>query len=169
MRQPTAPADAVDVILAQWAAERPDLDASPMGVFGRISRLAPIVGRRLTEVFALHGLDFPAFDVLASLRRSGAPYELTPSQLAASMMVTPGAVAQRLARLEDRGLVARNHIDPDRRKVTVALTALGRDIIDAAVADHVANEQRLVSGLSVSERQQLADLLRKLTISLTQT
>jgi len=161
-----AVADEVDTILAQWARERPDVDTSPMGVFGRISRLDPRVNDRLGRVFGEFGLDFAGFDVLAALRRSGAPYELTPSQLAASMLVTPGAVAQRLVRLEDQGLVTRRHDNPDRRKVTVALTPPGLETINAAVVEHAANERGMLSVLTGEERDVLATLLRKLLISL---
>jgi DNA-binding MarR family transcriptional regulator len=156
--------DPVDVIVAQWQHERPDLDSSTMGIIGRIDRLSPILDARLTRVFSAHGLDFPGFDVLASLRRSGAPYELTPSQLAASMMVTPGAVTQRLARLEGQGLIERTHSTSDRRKVTVSLTPLGLRTVDEAVADHCRNEQAILSIYTAEERAVLVDLLRRLLI-----
>ncbi len=158
--------DQVDMIVAQWRRERPDLDSSPMGVLGRISRLAPLINQRLCEVFAQHGLDFPAFDVLAALMRSGEPYELTPGELATSMMVTPGAVAQRLPRLEARGLITRAHDNPDRRKVTVSLTPVGLQTIHAAAEDHCANEARLLSGFSAEERETLSGLLRRLVLEL---
>ena len=154
--------DQVDAILGQWARERPDLDASPMGIFGRVSRLAPLLLDAQLTVFRRLGLDFASFDVLATLRRSGGPCELTPGDLARSMMVTPGAVAQRLAGLEERGLVTRRHDNPDRRKVTVALTPEGRALIDDAVPQHLANEHRVLAAFTADERQTLAALLRRL-------
>ncbi len=161
-----SPIDQVDVIISQWNRERPDINSRPMGILGRISRLSPLIQANLAEVFSRHGLDFPGFDVLASLRRSGEPYELTPSQLAKSMIVTPGAVTQRLARLEEQGLITRSHSSTDRRKVTVGLTPLGRRTIDAAIVDHSANEVQLVAGYTPQECEELADLLRRLVLLL---
>ena len=162
---PDAPHDRVDAILAQWARERPDLDASTMGIIGRISRLAPLLLEAQMAVFRPMGLDFATFDVLATLRRSGEPYELTPGDLARSMMVTPGAVAQRLSQLEERGLITRRHDNPDRRKVTVALTPEGRELIDAAVPRHLDNEHAVLALFSRDEQATLASLLRRLLIS----
>ncbi len=164
MAEPSVDVDQVDVILAQWTRERPDLDPSPMAILGRISRLAPVINERLGRVFNQHGLDFPTFDVLATLRRDGEPYTLTPSQLAASMMVTPGAVTQRLTRLEDEGLVSRAHDSFDRRKVAVTLTRQGLDLIDTAIEDHDNNEHYMLSVYSDEERELLAGLLRRLVI-----
>ena len=157
--------DQVDEILAQWARERPDLDASPMGVIGRICRLAPILVEAQAVIFRELGLDFASFDVLATLRRSGDPYELTPGALARSMMVTPGAVAQRLARLEEQDLITRSHDDPDRRKVTVSLTTRGRDLIDRAVLAHLENEHRVLADFSDAELESFAGLLRRLLLA----
>jgi len=154
--------DQVDEILAQWARERPDLDASPMGVVGRICRLSPLLVEAQSAVFRELGLDFASFDVLATLRRSGSPYELTPGELATSMMVTPGAVTQRLARLEEQSLIARRHDDPDRRKVTVALTPRGRALIDRAVPAHLENEHHILAEFSSAELATFAGLLRRL-------
>src|SRR5687767_1639902 len=103
----TAPQDAVDRILAQWDGERPDLDCSPMGIIGRISQLQREVYLAQRATFARHGLDVPSFDVLAALRRAGPPYELTPTALMRSALVTSGAITQRLDRLEEKGLITR--------------------------------------------------------------
>src|SRR5689334_3890142 len=117
--------DAVDAILTQWARERPDLDASPMGVFGRLARAARLADTRLDEVFAIHGLDRASFDVLATLRRHGAPYRLTPGELQRSAMVTTSAIAQRLNKLEERGLVSRTPNAADGRVIDVTPTPAG--------------------------------------------
>jgi DNA-binding MarR family transcriptional regulator len=154
--------DNVDMIVAQWKAERPDIDASPMEVIGRISRLAADLDPLLAPVFTSHGLGDGEFDVLATLRRSGEPFELSPGELGASMMVTSGAVTKRIDRLERSGLVTRRVSEVDARARLIRLTAEGRRIVDEAVVDHVANEKRLLSGLSAAERETLADLLRKL-------
>ncbi len=156
MEQP----DAVDAILDQWAHERPDLDASPMGLIGRVARLAAVLDRRLGEVFAEHGLARGEFDLLATLLRAGAPHRLTVGQLHAQSMVTSGAITHRLDRLEGKGLVSRAQAAHSRRVVEVALTDAGRQTVESALEAHVANEHALVSGLQPDERDQLATLLR---------
>ncbi|MEJ3747946.1 MarR family transcriptional regulator [Actinomycetes bacterium KLBMP 9797] len=158
--------DHVDRILEQWRRERPDLDPSPMAVIGRLSRLARVVEVELTRTFNTHGLDRSSFDVLATLRRSGPPYRLTPAELMRSSMITSGAVTQRLDRLEARGLVARTQNESDARSVLVALTGAGRALIDAALPDHLATERRLLAALSPDRREALADQLRDLLAAL---
>ncbi|GGV21152.1 MarR family transcriptional regulator [Kitasatospora herbaricolor] len=158
--------DHVDKLLEQWRRERPDLDVSPMAVIGRLKRLTRLIEADLRRTFAEHGLDPASFDVLATLRRSGPPYRLTPAELMRTSMVTSGAVTQRLDRLEARGLVARTPSETDGRVVHVALTADGRALIDQALPDHVANEHRLLSGLTAPQRDGLAETLRDLLESL---
>lgn len=151
--------DHVGRILAQWAAERPDLDVAPMGVIGRLHRLAARLTEELVAVYAEHGLGEGEFDVLATLRRSGAPYELAPGDLAASTMVTSGAVTKRVDRCVERGWVTRRVSDADGRGRVVALTPAGRELIDRAFEAHVANEQRLVGLLPERDSARLARLL----------
>jgi DNA-binding MarR family transcriptional regulator len=158
--------DHLDFVLAQWATERPDLDVSPMGVIGRLLRAARRIDGELTPTFNAHGLDRPSFDVLATLRRAGPLHRLTPSQLMRASMVTSGAITQRLDRLESRGLVTRTPSEHDGRGVHVALTDAGIDVIDNALPDHLANEQRLLAALTNSQRNTLADNLRRLLESL---
>ncbi len=150
------------MIIAQWKVERPDIDASPMEVIGRISRLAADLDPLLAPVFTSRGLGDGEFDVLATLRRSGEPFELSPGDLGASMMVTSGAVTKRIDRLERSGLVTRRVSEVDARARLIRLTDEGLRIVDEAVVDHVANEERLLSGLTAAERETLAGLLRKL-------
>ena len=150
------------MIVAQWNVERPDLDVSPMEVIGRISRLAADLDPLLAPVFTSRGLGDGEFDVLATLRRSGEPFELSPGDLGASMMVTSGAVTKRIDRLERSRLVTRRVSETDARARLISLTAEGRRIVDEAVVDHVANEARLLRGLTAAERETLAGLLRKL-------
>ncbi len=160
--------DHLENILAQWAAERPDLDAAPMAVVGRISRVSRKVDTRLAATFARHGLDAAAFDVLATLRRSGTPYTLSPSELAASTMVTSAAIAQRLNRLEERGLVARTKNSSDGRGKRVALTAEGHALIERALPDHLRTEEGILAGLRPQERELLAGLLARIEATLDQ-
>ena len=160
----TAMGDHVDEVLAQWAAVRPDLDASPMGVIGRLSRLSRLIDGELGRTFATHELDRASFDVLATLRRNDRP--LTPADLMRSSMITSGAVTQRLDRLAARGLVTRTPSATDGRVVHVSLTENGRELIDRALPDHVATEHRLLAALNPEERADLATTLRNLLESL---
>jgi DNA-binding MarR family transcriptional regulator len=127
--------DAVDQILAQWAT------------------------------FSRYGLDAPAFDVLAALRRAGPPYQLTPTALMRTALVTSGAITQRLDRLEEKGLITRERSEVDGRAVVVTLTDAGRAALDAALPDHLETERKLLDGLTVDEREQLAALLRRLLVA----
>ncbi|MGP4028252.1 MarR family winged helix-turn-helix transcriptional regulator [Actinomadura sp. 3N407] len=162
-------ADAVDAILAQWARERPDMDASPMGVVGRISRAQQLLGRELKDFFAERGLETWEFDVLATLRRHGAPYELTAGALLKAAMVTSGAITNRIDRLEGKGLVERVRDAGDRRSVRIRLTPRGLAIADELVGLHVANEERLLAALGPADRERLAGALRTLLESLGDT
>ncbi|GAA2732475.1 MarR family transcriptional regulator [Actinocorallia aurantiaca] len=158
--------DAVDLIVEQWARALPDLDASPMEVLGRLSRLTRIVERELKKLFSEFGLERGEFDVLATLRRAGSPDGMTAGALARSSMVTSGAVTNRLDRLVAKGYVTRD-VDPEnRRTVVVALTPTGRDLVDRAIVAHVANEQRILAALDRHQRADLAATLRTLLLSL---
>jgi DNA-binding MarR family transcriptional regulator len=137
-----------------------------MGVIGRISRAAIALGHSLEAVFAGFGLNRGEFDVLATLRRSGAPFRLTPTALFKDLMLSSGAMTNRLDRLERAGLISRAPDPSDRRGTLVELTPRGLELVDAAVAAHLANEQRLLAALSPDEREQLAGLLRTLMRSL---
>ncbi|WEX88443.1 MarR family transcriptional regulator [Sinorhizobium garamanticum] len=153
--------DHVDRILAQWRRERPELDVSAMGLLGRLARLRAHVAREQETVFAEHDLTSASFDVLATLRRSGPPFQLSPGDLLAATMVTSGTMTNRIDQLEKAGLVERLDNPDDRRGVIIALTPAGLKRIDAAVSAHVANQQRLVAGLQPDEREALEALLRK--------
>ena len=158
--------DGVDLILEQWERERPDLDTSPIGVIGRVSRLARELEQRLEPVYAEQGLEPGWYDVLATLRRSGPLYRLRPSEFTGALMLTSSGTTKRLDRLEQAGLVARTPDPHDRRGTLITLTAAGRELVDAASEAHIANEHRLLGALSEAERQRLADLLRKLLLGL---
>jgi DNA-binding MarR family transcriptional regulator len=158
--------DGVDAIRDQWRRERPDLDTSPVGVIGRISRLSREIERRLEPVYAASGLEPGWYDVLATLRRAGPPYRLRPTDFAATLMLTTSGTTKRLDRLEAGGYVTREPDPSDRRGVLITLTPEGRSLVDQAAVQHLANERRILSGLSAAEQRQLADLLRKLSITL---
>ncbi|MFD7831761.1 MarR family winged helix-turn-helix transcriptional regulator [Kitasatospora sp. NPDC059803] len=161
-----ADADHVDRVVAQWAAERPDLDVSPMEVIGRLKRLYRLMDAELNRTFGEHGLDAASFDVLATLKRSGPPYRLTPTGLMQSAMVTSGAITQRLDRLEARGLVTRTQSDQDGRSRVVGLTPEGHALIDSALPDHLATERLLLAGLDAPRTAALVDAMRTLLAAL---
>jgi len=153
--------DHVGRILTQWARERPELDVSPLGVIGRLHRLADALNTELRAVFAEAGLSDGDFDVIASLRRAGEPFALTPGELAATTMVTSGAITKRVDRLEAQGYVTRTVSSDDARSRRIALTESGRALIDDLFPRHVDNERRLLAGLTADERADLARLLEK--------
>lgn len=154
--------DAVEEILQQWRAQRPELDTSPMGVIGRISRLAGHIAARQRDTFARHDLDPAAFDVLATLRRAPAPHRLTPAQLSRAAMVSTAATAQRLNRLERDGLVTRRPRPDDARGLQVTLTDRGVRLVDETLPDHLDTERRMLSGLTDADQRSLAALLSRL-------
>jgi DNA-binding MarR family transcriptional regulator len=162
----TGERDGVDTIVEQWHAARPDLDPSPIGVIGRISRLARELEARLEPVYKDHGLESGWHDVLATLRRSGPPFALRPSDLTGTLMLTSSGTTKRLDKLEEAGLIARGPDPDDRRAILITLTPSGKDLIDGVTAAHLANEASLLEGLSAAEQRELAALLRKLLISI---
>ena len=153
--------DRVDHILAQWRRERPDLDVEPMALLGRLNRLTTHLAREVETVLLKHGLSSSAFDVQATLRRSGSPYRLSPGDLLAMTMVSSGTMTNRIDQLEKAGFVKRIHNPDDRRSVLISLTEPGFSIVEEAVGAHVENQQRLVSSLSEEERTTLNQLLKR--------
>ena len=158
--------DHVQHVLEQWRREVPELDRSPMAVVGRISRLAQMLQAEIERLFAAHGVNGGEFDVLAALRRAGRPYRLTPTELSRALMVTSGGMTKRLGALKGRGLIRREADPNDGRSTTVALTREGKRLVEAILPEHVANEGRLLAGLSDEERSALAGLLETLAVSL---
>jgi DNA-binding MarR family transcriptional regulator len=159
--------DRADVAVEQWARERPDLRTLPMAVFGRLSEAAERVMREhMNPLFTQAGLQPGEFDVLATLRRSGEPYMLSPTRLYEAAMISSGGMTDRLDRLERAGLVERRPDPKDRRGKLIALTDAGRRLIDETIGRHVANEERLLSALTQAEQEMLNALLKKLIAGL---
>jgi DNA-binding MarR family transcriptional regulator len=158
--------DPVDEILAQWQKERPDLDVSPMGIIGRMTRLAKYLKIEIGKTFAQFGLNPGEFDVLATLRRSGKPYQLSPTELYNSMMVSSGTMTNRIDGLEKAELVKRMPDPNDRRGTLIQLTEKGFALIEKTVEAHVKNEHRILEALNESELEALTILMRKLLVSL---
>ncbi len=161
--------DEVDQIVEQWRHERPDLDPSPIALFGRVHRVYLRYQTVLTKTFERHDLNSASFDVLAALRRSGAPYRKTGTQLAAGSLLSSAGVTFRLDRLEQAGLIERQRDDQDRRVVYSALTDKGLEVINRTIEAHLEAEAALLHGLSEREREQLAKLLAKLERSIVES
>lgn len=155
-------ADEVDHIVGAWQRETPELDVQPLQVLSRVSRLSRHLDRARGAAFARHGLEVWEFDVLAALRRSGAPYELSPGALVQQTLSTSGTMTNRVDRLAARGLVIRRRDPHDRRGVRVQLAEEGRRVVDAAMSDLLDRERDLLGDLSQGEQEAAADLLRRL-------
>ncbi|WP_295814045.1 MarR family transcriptional regulator [uncultured Nitratireductor sp.] len=158
--------DHVDRLRAQWARELPALDTSAMSLLGRINRIANLVHPSISETFAGYGLDRGEFDVLATLRRAGDPYRLTPTELYKSLMITSGGLTARLNRLQKAGLIVREASREDRRSLAVRLTGEGVRKVEAAFEEDMGKERLLLDALNAGEKALLEELLRKLTSSL---
>ncbi|MER5665842.1 MarR family winged helix-turn-helix transcriptional regulator [Streptomyces mirabilis] len=158
------PQDPVDAIIEQWATARPDLDTAAMEVFGRVFRLARTMGDRMEKAYAPYGISRGEFDVLATLRRSDAPYTLSPRQLSATLMLTTGGMTGRLDKLERAGLLRRSPDPHDRRGLQVTLTDKGLRLIDEAVGTGLAVQTEALAHLDEERAGQLAALLRELLI-----
>ena len=161
-----AATDGVDRIVEQWAEQRPELDTAAMAIFGRVFRLARLVGDEMERIYGEFGIGRPEFDVLATLRRSGPPYELSAGALSASMMISTGGTTARLDRLEKAGLVKRRPDPNDRRGVVVGLTPRGRALVDKAVTAGLERQQQLLVHLPPTKQRQLSALLRELVAPL---
>lgn len=152
--------DGLDRVVAQWEQEKPHLDTLPMSLIGRIMRLSKHLEAQIAECHKIFDLKPGEFDVIATLRRSGGDYCLTPSELINSMMLTSGAMTNRLSRLESKGLIERVNSQQDRRSVSVALTAQGLAMIDAAIEQHSLLQKELVAGLTEIDKPVLNELLK---------
>ena len=161
-----ATTDAVDAIVEQWRRERPDLDPTAKEITGRIIRLGGLFQQAYRAAFAPLGINDGDYGVLATLRRAGAPFELTPTELARHRMMTSGGMTAAIDRVERKGLAARVPNPADRRGSLVRLTDEGRRVVDDAMARHVDVEHRLVAALSPEDHDRLAALLRALLIDL---
>ncbi|MEJ7796192.1 MAG: MarR family transcriptional regulator [Nocardioides sp.] len=154
--------DEVDELTEAWARERADLDLAPVAVFSRISRLARHLDLARRDAFTRHGIESWEFDVLAALRRAGAPYELSPGRLLRETLVTSGTMTNRVDRLAARGYVERYPEPADRRGVIVRLTREGKAAVDAAFEELLAAENALLADLPDRDRDRLTALLRTL-------
>jgi DNA-binding MarR family transcriptional regulator len=158
--------DALDRILKEWHQARPDLDPTPLAVLGRLQRLADLVHRRVDATLKPYGLTWELLDVLGTLRRTEFPFRCTPTALYRSCMLSSGAMTNRIDRLEAAGLVSRVPDPEDRRSILVGLTERGRVVVDEAIAVVWATLAQIVAGITATEHETLASLLRTLIIAL---
>ncbi len=158
--------DIIDQLIDQWERERPDLDARPMAVVGRILRLAAHLDRRVNEALKPFGLAVWGFDMLATLRRHGEPYAMTPTELMEAVMLSSGAMTNRIDRLEKLGLVERQPSPNDRRSFQVQLTREGRKVIEKAIEVRFAEAEDALDGVSKRDRKQLGNLLRNVLLKM---
>jgi DNA-binding MarR family transcriptional regulator len=162
---PTAsPTDRVDEIRAQWARELPDLDTAPTALLGRVYRLAQLVAPTIEATMAGFGLDRGEFDVLATLRRNGAPYRMTPTALYQHLLIASASLTHRLKRLEAAGLVQRVPSPDDGRSLQVQLSARGRTLIERTIRADMQAERRLMDAIDAGTQAQLVKLLRRATL-----
>ncbi|WP_133884366.1 MarR family winged helix-turn-helix transcriptional regulator [Glycomyces sp. NRRL B-16210] len=154
--------DAVDRIIAQWHRELPDLELDSMALFGRLHRVSRKLGARLHRLRSQQGLGRNEFDVLASIRRSGPPFILSPKEISATLMLSSGGLTGRLDKLEAAGYIERLPDPADRRGLKVRMTDLGREVIETAVRTGLDVQEEALDVLSEDERRQLGELLRKL-------
>jgi DNA-binding MarR family transcriptional regulator len=159
--------DLVDQLIADWTRQRPDLDVSAMAVVGRVLHLGRVLEGRANAALKDAGVAYTDFDVLATLRRSGEPYRLTPTALRRSVLLTSGAMTACLNRLEARGLLTREPSPEDRRVLTATLTAAGRTLADRAAALRFDEAREAVAPLTADQLRTLGDLLKTWTLGLT--
>ncbi|MCG9596394.1 MarR family transcriptional regulator [Vibrio sp. Isolate25] len=152
--------DAIDRVVDQWAKEKPELDTEPMAIMGRLLRIAKYMETEVTQLHKRYDLKLGEFDVLATLRRSGSPFRLTPSELIDSMMLTSGAMTNRLDKLESKNLIVREHSKEDRRSVTVQLTDEGFTLIDKIIEEHAEVQHKLVKGMNSNQKRQINQILK---------
>lgn len=152
--------DAIDRVVEQWAKQKPELDTDPMAMMGRLMRIAKYMETKVADLHKKYDLKLGEFDVLATLRRSGKPYRLTPSELIDTMMLTSGAMTNRLDKLETKGLILREHSKEDRRSVTVQLTKDGLILIDKLIEEHADVQKSLVKSMTYAQKKQANQLLK---------
>lgn len=152
--------DAIDRVVEQWAKEKPELETESMAMMGRVMRITKYMETQVAVLHKKYDMKMGEFDVLATLRRSGKPYRLTPSELIDSMMLTSGAMTNRLDKLEGKGLIKRAHSKEDRRSVTVELTKDGLLLIEKMISEHVETQDKLVKSLTSSQKRNINQLLK---------
>jgi len=156
--------DHVDRVFGQWAKELPSVATHGAAIIGRARRITILSRKAIEENFAAYGLDAGEFDVLATLRRSGPPFTLRPTELFRWLMISSGGLTARLERLEKAGLIRRRPAEDDARSLLVELTPAGKKTIEDAFRADMAIENKMVESLTAEEHSTLVRLLRKLAL-----
>ena len=162
-----APRDSVNLILAQWQRERPDLDPAPMRLFGLLARAQLLTTPYFNSILAEWDISRGTFDVMAALRRAGPPYSLTPKQLSESLMLSGAGMTSRLDRLEALHLIARLPEPSDRRSLKIQLTQRGVRLIDEIIPRIIESQWRVASALGMEKTTSLTEILGALTDTLS--
>jgi DNA-binding MarR family transcriptional regulator len=156
--------DLIDAARRNWARALPGLDTQPMAVVARLGRVTAYLDAGVNAALAEFGLTRSAWDVLASLRRQGEPYRLSPTALYVGLMRSSGAMTHRLRRLEQAGFVRRVPDPDDARGMLVELTPEGVALTERIAPLHMDNERELLSALTPDEQATLARLLRTMLV-----
>lgn len=154
--------DTVDEILDQWTLQRPDLDTTGLSIVVRVLMLSKPLKEQAKKALSILGLELWEYDVLSALRRQGAPYSLSASDLARATGLSFGAMTNRINKLEARRLVSRTPGSIDRRRVTVSLTPIGEELIEKAIRRRLAVADQSVMALAEHEKKTLDNLLRRI-------
>lgn len=158
----TPPSDIVDSLVADWQRARPHTKADAIQVIGRIIWLGRQYEEAVTRMSSNPGLSYSDYDVIATLRRAGSPYELTPTELGKRVLLTSGGLTACLRRLETAGLISRRGVPEDRRRLLAKLTPKGFDLIESFVDDRFAMAEEALASLDLEQRKALETLLRRL-------
>ena len=152
--------DMIDDLQGDWSDQRPDLDTEAMGVVLRIQGLAKILGEQTAKRLDDYDLHWWQYDVLATLRRQGKPYRMAATELADAVMLTSGAMTNRIDRLEESRLISRVADGEDRRRVFVQLTADGLKLVENAAEIRFQSAADSIACLDQRQTNQLSNLLR---------
>lgn len=158
--------DLLDGLLNDWKRERPDLDAIPMAIVGRIIQLGRLLEKSAGEALKEFDIHYTDLDVLATLRRSGEPYSLTPTELRRSVLITSGAMTALLDRLEMKSLIDRVPHELDGRIKMARLTENGRTLIDSAIKTRFREAKKRVENFNKGEILEFSTFLRKMSLNI---
>ena len=154
--------DMIDKLVEDWNREKPGSRPEPMAIIGRIMRLGRGYLDEVSPMLQPLGISYSDFDVLATLRRNGAPYSLTPTELAKNVLLSSGAMTACLTRLEDASLIERVDHEFDRRSRSALLSTKGVKLVESLIDQRFELARRQLDPLNATERDTLEALLRRL-------
>lgn len=158
--------DLVDALAGEWALECPEFDLEGMHIVGRLIRLGSLLQARAETIVKPFGLIYTDFDILATLRRAGEPYSLTPTELMQSVLLTSGAMTAAMNRLENAGLLKRYRSENDRRSLSAQLTPAGSALAEKAAEMRFKDALQVSRLLPKKQVNHLAQSLRDLLLQL---